>query len=924
MVQVSGVSRDDGPVAGLIGRRDECAVLDQLVDAVAGGASRALMIRGEAGVGKTALLDYAAARAAELQIARIVGIQSEMELAFAGIHQLCLPLLPRLGHLPVPQRDALEVALGMATGSSPDRFLVGLAVLNLLADAAADRPLLCLVDDEQWLDRSSAQVLAFVARRLGSESVGMIFAAREPSDAAAGVPALVVRGLRGADARALLDSALSAPLDPRVRDQILAETDGNPLALLELPRTLTRDALAGVFGLPGGSGVATDIEHAFGVRIGELPEPTRDLLLIAAAEPTGDAPLVWRAAARLGIGSDAAAPAVEAELASFDTRVTFQHPLVRSVVYRAAALDDRRRAHRALAAATDAEVDPDRRAWHLAHAAAGPDAAAAAELESSAARARSRGGACAAAAFLERATALTVDPVLRNDRALAAAAAKAEAGAFESAQDLLAMVEATSLSDLQQAQVDVLRARLAFVTSHGSDAPPLLLKAARRLGGIDPDRARAVYLDAMLAAMFAGRLATGANLVEVAAAARSAPERSGAAEVSDLLLDWLTAHYGRGYVAARSALGDVLSAFDGEADDLPLNRMLLASTAAHYAWDDVRLDAFTAHHVERARATGALSEVPIALNSRAIALLFFGDLDGAAGAVDEIRAADDATGALLAPYAELGLAAMRGDLARAESLVDATVAAVTERGEGNGLTVAWWAEAVLHNGFGSARKALEAASRAAAFPPELASANWALIELVEAATRCGAVETAAEAAADLAELTTSSGTDWALGLAARARALVSGPAESETWYRESIERLENTRARAELARSRLVYGEWLRRERRRTAARSELRTAHEMFSAMGMSAFAARAQRELAAAGDRIRETVIAAVDHRLTAQEAHIARLARDGLSNPEIGARLFISARTVQYHLGKVFTKLGITSRSQLDGVLGHVTDR
>lgn len=919
-MQVSGAGRD-GPVAGLIGRRDECVVIDQLVDAVTGGESRALLIRGESGIGKTALLDYAAARASELRVVRIVGIQSEMELAFAGIHQLCLPLLPGLENLPPPQRNALETALGTADGPSPDQFLVGLAVLNLLSDAAVERPLLCLVDDEQWLDRSSAHVLAFVARRLGSESVGMIFAARRPSDAAAGLPALVVRGLRGADARTLLESTLSAPLDPRVRDQIIAETGGNPLALLELPRGLRGDAMAEVFGLPGGSHVPTEIEHAFRLRVGELPEPTRVLLLVAAAEPTGDTPLVWRAAARLGIDSGAAAPAVEAELASFDTRVTFRHPLVRSAVYHSAALRERQRVHRALAAATDAVTDPDRRAWHLAHAAAGPDADVADELERSAARARSRGGVGAAAAFLERATALTVDPVRRGDLALGAAAAKVEAGAFEAALDLLTVVEDASVD--QRARADVLRARLAFVTSHGSDAPPLLLKAARQLEDIDPARARAVYIEAMMAAMFAGRLATAGTLGEIAQAAGAAPPGVVSSGVTGLLLDWLTTHYSRGYVAARSALRDVLNIFDCDAaDDVPVSHLLLASSAAHYAWDDVRLDAFTARHVQRARATGALSEVPIALNSRAIALLFFGDLDGVADAVDEIRAAHEATEAMLAPYAELGLAALRGDVTRTESLVDATVAEATARGEGNGLTVAWWAEALLHNGFGSSRKALEAASRAAAFPPELASANWALSELVEAASRSGAFDTAVDAAADLVRLTESSGTDWASGLGARARALVSGSTEAEGLYRESIERLETTRARPELARSHLLYGEWLRRERRRTAARTELRIAHDMFTDMGMSAFAARAQRELAASGDRVRERAGPVADRQLTAQEAHIARLAREGLSNPEIGSRLFISARTVQYHLSKVFTKLDISSRSQLDTVLGHVS--
>ncbi|TQR87536.1 AAA family ATPase [Mycobacterium hodleri] len=901
-----------------MGRRDECAILDRLVDAVRSGESRALVIRGEPGVGKTALLEYLANRA-DFRVARTAGVQAEMELAYAGLHQLCSPMLNRLDDLPGPQRSALCTALGMAEGPPPDRFLVGLAVLNLLAVVAADRPLLCLVDDQQWLDSASGQVLAFVARRLGAEAVGLVFAARAPSDAVAGIPALVLRGLRGPDAHALLNSALSAPLDPRVHDQIVSETRGNPLALLEVPRGLSADELAGGFGLPGAVRFSAEIEEIYRSRIASLPDQTQRLLLLAAAEPTGDSGLMWRAARQLGIGPEAAAPAIEAELSTFATRVKFRHPLVRSAAYGSASLQDRQQVHRVLAAATDAELDPDRRAWHRANAASGPDENIAAELERSADRAQARGGIAAAAAFLERAATLSADASQRGERALAAASVKVQAGAFDGALDLLAMAETEHLTDLQHAKGDLVRAQIAFATSHGSDAAPLLLKAAKQLQSTEPTLARDTYISAMLAAMFAGRLAVGANVVDVARAAQAAPSAPGPRQLPDLLLHWLTIHYTDGYLAGRPAQRELLTALDAEpSPDEQLIWLLLASGATNYAWDDDRFEVVTSRHVELTRNRGALSDIPLALSSRATALMFFGDLAGVEAVVDELRAAHDATGSSLAPYAPLGLAAMRGDHETAIPLIEATVAEVTARGEGNGLTFAWWAEAILHNGSGDYRRAFHAADRAVRFPPELISANWSLVELVEAAARSGATDRAAAAVAELSELTTASGTDWALGLEARSRALVSDGAGAEELYRESIERLTRTRARTELARAHLLYGEWLRRERRRTAARTELRTSHRMFEGMGMNGFAQRARRELTASGDSTQESVRTAEDRRLTAQEAQVARLARDGLSNSEIGARLFISARTVQYHLSKVFTRLGITSRSQLDQVL------
>ena len=903
----------------LIDRHAERDTLKRLVAAVRDGEGRALVVCGEAGVGKTALLDYLADNASGCRVVRTAGCQSEMELAFAALHQLCTPLLEGLTRLPAPQRDALRIAFGMGSGSTPDRFLVGLAVLNLLSDAAEPQPLICVVDDEQWLDRASAQVLGFVARRLLAESVGMVFAARVPSTDIAGLSDLTVEGLPEADARALLDSALTGPLDSKVRDRILAETHGNPLALLELPRGLTPQQLAGGFGLHSAMRLSCRVEETFRRRVEALPDQSRLLLLIAAAEPVGDPGLVWGAAAKLGVGAEAAAPATEAGLIEFGTRVRFRHPLVRSTVYGSTLAQERQKVHSALAEVTDPQLDPDRRAWHRAHAVPGPNEAVAAELERCADRAQARGGVAAGAAFLERATILTLDPMRRTDRALAAASANLQAGAFDAVRQLLSVAEAGAITDMQQARIDLIGADLAFVTNRGSDAPSLLLKAAKRLEPIDADLSRATYLQALASAMFAGRLALGGGVLEVAGDVEAAPPPTSAPRASDFLLDGLVADYTRGYAAGKPLLRKALDVFD---TDVPAEEKLrwywVADIVAQHLWDDDRWQLFTHRHVQLARDVGALSELPIALTARAFFLQFAGELVEAAALVQELQAAMEATGTTLAPYARMGLEAFRGRHAETTALVEATIEDVSLRGEGNGIAVAQWATAVLNNGVGDYQTAMTAAQSASDYPGEIVSPNWALVELVEAAARSGKSETAAEALRRLAEVTSASGTNWALGVEARSRALLSDGDAAECLYRESIERLRRTSIRADLARSHLLYGEWLRRQRRRVDARAQLRVAHEMLDSMGMDAFAERARRELRATGETTRKRSVAAADEELTAQEALIARMARDGLSNPEISVRMFISARTVQYHLRKVFTKLGIESRSQLDRVL------
>jgi DNA-binding CsgD family transcriptional regulator len=903
----------------LWGRRKQCGALDGLLAHVRAGHSRALVIRGEPGIGKTALLGYAADTAQDFQVARAEGVESEMELPFAALHQLCGRMLSRLDRLPVPQREALGVAFGLCTGSAPDRFLVGLAVLGLLSGVAADQPLLCLIDDAQWLDQTSAQALAFVARRLDAESVAMFFGTRDPAAGGdlTGLPELALDGLSEADARALLASVIPGPLDERVRDRIIAESSGNPLALLELPHAATAADLAGGFGLPGAGPLSGRIEDIFRRRLAPLPATTQRLLLLAAAEPTGDPALLWRAAGRLGIE---AADAAESEgLLEFGARLTFRHPLVRSAIYRSTSPLERRAVHQALAEATDPQLDPDRRALHRAHAAVGPDEDVAAELERSAGRAQARGGLAAAAAFLEQAAMLTPSTARRGERALAAAKAKHQAGAPDAALGLLVTAQAGPLDELQRARVDLLKGQIAFAVNRGSDAPPLLLTAAKRLEPLDVGLARETYLDALWAAMFVGRLASGGGLLEVARAARGAPPSSRPPRAADLLLDGLALLITEGYRAGTPTLRRALSAFRREdvSREEGLRWLWLACRAAANLWDDETWALLAIRQVQLARDSGALTVLPIALNSRIYMHLNAGELAAAAALIEEAEAVTEATGSRLAPYGVLLLASWRGQEAEASELIEASMKEVVARGEGLGLTVLQWASAVLYNGLGRWKDALAAAQRAGEDPHEQLFSTWAAVELIEAATRSGVPERAAGALVRISDSTCASGTVWALGVEARSRALLSDGEAAERLYREAIDRLGRTRIRVELARAHLLYGEWLRRENRRIDAREQLRTAHQMLTTMGADGFAERAARELRATGERVRKRATD-TPAQLTARETQIARLAGEGLSNPEIAAQLFMSPRTVEYHLHKVFTKLAISSRNQLHGAL------
>ncbi len=896
-------------------------MLAQLLESLRGGQSAVLVIRGEAGIGKTALLQEVAREASGFRVERTAGVESEMELPFAGLHQLCAPMLGRLGALPDPQQNALRVALGLASGDAPDRFLVALAVLTLLAEVAAERPLLCVVDDAQWLDRASAQVLGFVARRLLAESVALVFAVRAPGDQRdlVGVPELNVEGLADEDARALLATVIPGRIDDRVRDRFVAETRGNPLALLELPRGLSTAQIAGGFGVPGQRPLSGRIEESFSRRLEELPQQTQLLLLVAAAEPLGDPALMWGAAARLGVAGTALEPAIRAGLLDVSARVRFRHPLVRSAVYRSAPERERQIAHRALADTIDANLEPERRAWHRAQATVDPDEEIATELEASAGRAQSRGGLAAAAAFLGRAADLTGEPALRAERLLAAAQANLQAGSFEAALALLASAKAGPLDELGQARVDLLQAEVAYAQNRGGDAPPLLLRAASTLEPLDVRLSRDTYLDAWGAALFAGRLARTGSLLEVSLAVGNAPEAAGPPRPCDQLLDGFALVFTEGRAAAASPLRRAAAGFAGSEASVEevLRWGWLATAGAVYLWDFDTCLAVAGRGVELARESGALEVLAVSVNVLAQSVALAGDFAAAALLIAEAEAVRDATGTRVGPYGALVLAALRGHDDEAADLIRTTIEDAAAGGQGAAVQYAHWARAVVMNGAGRYDEALAAATEASDDTPELFVSMWSLSELVEAASRTRNTPVAARGLERLREHTCSTGSDWALGLTARAGALLAEGAAAEELYREAIDRLGGTRLRPELARGHLVFGEWLRRAGRRVDARGHLQAAHEAFDSMGAHGFAERARNELLATGAKVRKRTAEARDE-LTPRELLVARLAREGRTNAQIGSELYLSPRTVEWHLNKVFTKLGISSRRALPDAL------
>ena len=881
-----------------------------------------LVIRGEAGIGKTELMHYCARQASGCRLVQIAGVESEIELPFAALHQLCAPMLGGLAALPEPQERALRVAFGLATGPAPDRFVVGLAALSLLAEYAAARPLVCLVDDAQWLDGISSQVLGFVGRRLLAESALLLFAVREMADEQIfpGLAALTVEGLTDEDARALLTATVPGHLDERVRDRIVAETRGNPLGLLELARGMSEAELAGGFARPPTASLPTRLQDHYLQRVRALPGPTQRLMLLAAADPTGDATLLWRAAPTLGLGRDAAAEADEEQLLQVGSQVRFRHPLVRSAAYMAGSPEDRRAAHLTLAAVTDARTDPDRRVWHLAAAATGPDEEVATALEQAAVKTQARAGLAAAAAFLQRSVALTAEPGRRADRALAAAHANLHSGAFDAAVGLLAQAEADAVDDLQHARVEQLRGQIEWASVAGREAPVLLLQAAKRLESLHVGLARETYLYAWVASSVAGPLAgPGGLLLDISRAARAAPPPADAPRPCDLLLDGLTTMVTQGHAAAEPTLRRAVNAFldDQVSGEEWLQWGILAQMATMAVWDFDSWIRLGTRHVELARASGALAPLSIALNGRGQVATHCGDFETATSLAAEKDVVNEVTGIRLASTCDLLLAGYRGQPAEAIPLFSATIEDSIARGEGFAVQLANWAAAVLHNGLGHYAEALAAAEPATEETYLPLSTQLVLPELIEAAVRTGRAEIAREALERLSAMTAIEGSDWAKGLEARSRALLSEGQNAEHCYAEAVERLGRTQLRPELARAHLLYGEWLRRQLRRGDARRQLRAAHDLFAVIGAGAFAERARRELLATGETVRKRRVDACTE-LTPQEEHIARLARDGRTNPEIAAELFISARTVEWHLRKVFTKLGITSRMGLHKAL------
>lgn len=905
----------------LVGRRGEQRVVAELLAGMRRGQSGVLVIRGEPGIGKTALLADALTLGSDSRVITLSGAESEMELAYAGVQQLCAPFLDRLDTLPDPQNKALQAALGLrdvAAGDTPDPLLVGLALLTLLGEAALERPIICVVDDAQWVDTASLDALGFVARRLMADPIALFFATRHSGAERqlGGLPELDLSGLDDADARALLDQMVPGRWDERVRENLLAESGGNPLALTELHKALDTTELAGGYGLANATSRTLRISLSFERRIRELPSETVLLMLIAAAESAGRSDWLWAAADHLGIDASVAAPAEEAGLITVFNGIRFGHPLIRSAVYRTAPISARRQVHAALADAISGSAADDHRAWHRAQAAPRPDEEIAAGLLAASERARSRGGVAAAAAFLALAADLTPDPDRRVQRRLDAAKAKLDAGAPAAASDLMVSAAAESDTEDVTARIALLRAKLAFVIDRGRDAPMLLLAAAERLRGVDPPLARETYVETLLASLIVGGLSNADQAITRAAAeaARCAPRAPEPPRAVDLLLDGMVVRLTQGYVAAAPLLTRALREYLRE------DEAGLADPRWHYLTHRVCLDLFdraasndlAERQIETLRATGELNVLPAALYQYAGLCITDGLFDQATGLIVEAEAIMAATGApplaSLRPY----LAAYRGQEKLCRTLAQSAIEDATRRGHGGEVTVALCAKAILHNSLGQYPEALEACTAAAQFD-DTGYYGYMLVEMIEAATRCGEGQLAADALAQLTERAEASCTDTALGLAARSAALVAGDHPSaEVSYQKAMTLLEHSFSLYSV-RTRLVYGEWLRRVRRRRDAKVELRIAYESFVAMGVEGFADRARRELTVVG----ETVNTGPDGQaveLTAQESHIARLARDGHTTSEIAGQLFLSPRTVEWHLSRIFAKLGITSRREL----------
>ena len=930
---------------GLVGRAVECERLGQLLRAAREGLSGTLVLRGEPGVGKTSLLHYLAASAPDFQVARVSGVESEMKLSFAALHQLLRPSLTTAGELPPPQRTALRLAFGLEDGAPPDGFLVGLAALGLLAGRAAARPLLCLVDDAHWLDHESAAALAFLARRLYADSIVMVFAVREPAPGSIlleGLPELRLAGLDESAAGQLLATAASPVLDgprrdgprrlePRrdelgldglrleqpqldeaVRQRIVAETRGNPLALIEIGQALEPGQLTGSAPLPEPLPLGRQLEQRYLQEIRGLPPDAQTLLLAAAADPTGDPDLLWRAGPQLGFTAAAAAPAEARRLIEIRDRIEFRHPLIRSAVYYGAPLAGRQQVHAALAAAIDPAAEPDRRAWHLAMAASGLDEAVAAELERAGDRARRRGGWTTAEAFYKRAAMLSTSQPARARRMLSAAGAACDGGTPRRAQAMLDEA-ATYRDPRHHGQVERVQGRIWHTMRRPADATAALLDAATELGPVDVRLARDILVEAVVQAQINGQLAPdGATPADVARSARSLPLPPGTpATVGDLLLDADTTLQLHGLQAAAPQLRQAISAARHEAGTAPETFRWLAAACsdATILADDIALHELAWRMEAQAREQGAAIALSLALSHAGVSELLAGRLAEAERcfhervAIEEARGRDWSIGPLL-------IAAWRGQAGPAETLLDRVAEEAARQGQGYQLGFAGYARCILELGRGQYEHAHASLTEGIHDSSQI---KFVLPDLVEAAERSGHHAAAQHLTSQLAGLAEASPVPRTLGFLARAQALTAREADAEPHYQAAIAHHIQTRGPAHRARSHLVYGEWLRRARRPRDAREQLRTAYRLFAEMGAQGFAARARLELSAAGETVGPAA-ADVNHGLTPQEARVASLAAAGATNAEIAAQLYLSASTVDYHLRKVFRKLGVTSRRQL----------
>jgi DNA-binding CsgD family transcriptional regulator/1,2-phenylacetyl-CoA epoxidase PaaB subunit len=896
----------------VVGRREQRAALAALIDGARAGMSGAIIVRGAKGSGKTHLLDCAIADATDCLVLRSSGVEIESGLAFATVQQLCGPLVDRVAELPLPQAEALGVALGLEPGPTADPLLVGLGLVSLLAAVASERPVVCVLDDAEWVDESSAQAIGVASRRLAGVGVVLLLASGGSASITAftGLDEMRIHALSRAEAQSMLSLELPGRLDPDVRDRILAEARGNPLAIRQFGRATAVTALAGGFAIDAGAEVDAAIAAYVTGRLSPLPDDVTTALLLAAAEPLGDATSFQKALASAGLPADVQRAAEATDLVEIGDRVLFSHPLARHVVYRCASDGQRRDAHRVLAESVDGTARVDHVSWHRSQTCTGPREEVAEATERSSVAAGRAGGTAAAAAFLERAAELSEEPGARARRALDAARLHGRSGGFDDALRLIADIDHNHVGAATPAMAQLAAAEIAASTGR-PDAALELLAAAERIAATEPELSVSTRLSALDVAACAGRLGTDGGVRHVAAVARSAiapPGRNGAEQ----LLHAAAARWRSEDVADHDALARAIDACC--ADESTVHTF--ATRVAMELRDEKAWATLARRDVDHARRTGAAAQMPRALDLRACLHLSRGEVGLAESVADEAAHIARSIGAAEPALASILLAGWRCSNADPLEWIDAWSCRATSRGDGSALTLLDHCRSLVHVASGRYEQALHEAQRVFERDEPFVSA-WAAPEVVEAAVRSGRPEEAAQAFECARSISHATGSSWARGIEQRCIALLVDDGSTDEHFRESIRHLERSGMRFDLARTHLLYGEWLRRNKRRLDARTPLRLALEVFDALGAVAFATRAVLELRASGGQARrrtpDTIVA-----LTERESQVAELAGHGFSNPEIGKQLFISPRTVEYHLHKVFSKLGITSRSQLRAAL------